>query len=270
VTLRATFVSLRGKKNIEPQRNTKYNTKERKGKSSLIMRTLFAILLLHISLNTVWSQSLNYPEILGEDWKKAESFEKENRSWMEPVLAKNNISYPLAISIIFPELVCYSALRDKMEISLLKTLYINLGEDYANFSIGQFQMKPSFAELIRKQAPSFLQRRSGISFKSSKEYDNILDFRRSIIKDLEDPKMQMNYLIAFIKICEKNFKTNRKEEPSRVKFLAAAYNYGFEKNSGEIESMIDKKFFNTKLFKTTNYSYADISLFWYKQFTSER
>jgi hypothetical protein len=235
-----------------------------------IMRTLFLILLFQLSLNNLWPQIINYSEIFGDNWKKAEAFEKENRSWMEPALEKNHISYPLAIAVIFPELVRYSALRDKMEISLLKTLYINLGEDYANFSIGQFQMKPSFAELIRKQAPSFLQRRSGILFKSSKEYDNILDFRRSIIKDLEDPKMQLNYLIAFIKICEKNFRTNRKDEETKVKFLATAYNYGFEKNSDEIESMTDRKFFSTKLFKTTNYSYADISLYWYKQFSSER
>jgi len=230
------------------------------------MKTLFIILFLHLSVNSLWPQSINYSDIFGEDWKKAEAFEKENRSWMEPVLKKNHIPYPLAIAVIFPELVRYSALRDKMEISLLKTLYINLGEDYANFSIGQFQMKPSFAERIREQAPSFLQRRSGITFKSSKEYDNILDFRRSIIKDLEDPKMQMNYLIALIKICEKNFKTNRKDEASRVKFLAAAYNSGFEKNSGEIESMIDKKYFNTKLFKTKNYSYSEVSYFWYNNY----
>jgi hypothetical protein len=227
------------------------------------MRTLSIILLLHLSLNSVWPQSINYREIFGEDWTKAETFEKENRSWMDSVLSKNNISYPLAIAIIFPELIRYSALRDKMEISLLKTLYINLGEDYANFSIGQFQMKPSFAEHIREQAPSNLQWRSGITFKSRKEYDSILDFRRSIIKDLEDPKMQMNYLITLIRICEKNFKINRKDEASRVKFLAAAYNFGFENDSSEIESAIDKKYFNTKLFKTKNYSYADISYFWY-------
>ena len=234
------------------------------------MRTLFLILLLQLSLNNLWPQTFNYSEIFGEDWKKAVAFVKENRSWMEPVLSKNHISYPLAIAVIFPELVRYSALRDKMEISLLKTLYINLGEDYANFSIGQFQMKPSFAELIRDQAPSFLQRRSGITFKSSKEYNNILDFRRSVVRDLEDPKIQMNYLIAFIKICEKNYKTNRKDESSEVKFLSTAYNYGFEKNSGDIESMIGKKFFNTKLIKTTNYSYADISLFWFLNFMPDR
>ena len=45
---------------------------------------------------------------------------------MQPVLEKNHISYPIAIAVIFPELVRYSALRDKMEITLLKTLYNSL------------------------------------------------------------------------------------------------------------------------------------------------
>jgi len=111
----------------------------------------FILLFFLTSLfNLTYSQSINYQELFGDDWKKAQVFEKENRSWMEPLLAKNHISYPIAIAIVFPELVRYSALRDKMEITLLKTLYVNLGEDYANFSIGQFQMKPSFAEMIRR------------------------------------------------------------------------------------------------------------------------
>ncbi len=189
---------------------------------------------------------------------------------MEPVLARNHISYPLAVAVIFPELVRYSALRDKMEITLLKALYINLGQDYANFSIGQFQMKPSFAEIIREQAPDVIGRRSGITFKSISEYENIYSFRRSIVTDLEDPPTQFNYLVAFLKICEKKFKTNRKDEITRLKFLATAYNFGIDKSADQIEKMIDKKFFNTKLFKTENYSYADVSLFWYKQFLSEK
>jgi hypothetical protein len=80
----------------------------------------------------------------------------------------------------------------------------------------------------------------------------------------------MNYLIAFIKICEKNYKTKRKDESTAVKFLATAYNYGFEKNSDAIESMIGKKFFSTKLFKTTNYSYADISMYWYLKYLTDK
>ena len=189
---------------------------------------------------------------------------------MEPLLAKNHISYPVAVAVIFPELVRYSALRDKMEITLLKALYINLGEDYANFSIGQFQMKPSFAEMIREQAPAVLNPKSGISFKGEAEFDDIKIFRKSIVTDLEDPETQFNYLIAFLKICEKKYKTNRKDNITRLKFLATAYNFGIDKSAEQIDRMVDKKFFNTKLFKTENYSYADVSLFWYRQYMESK
>jgi hypothetical protein len=233
------------------------------------VRILFVFLLLTGLLKPSWSQSVNYRDLFGEDWGKAINYEKENRNWMEPVFAENHIPYPLAIAIIFPELVRYSALRDKMEITLLKALYVNLGEDYANFSIGVFQMKPSFAEMIRDQAPAVLGKRSGINFRNRSAFDDIKDFRKSILNDLEDPKCQVNYLIAFIKICENNFKTDRTNDLSRIKFLATAYNFGFYKTAEEIESMTDKKFFNTSLYKGENYSYADVSLFWYKLYKAE-
>src|SRR5664280_665969 len=199
---------------------------------------ILIFLLFTVLLKSGLSQSLNYQDIFGDDWKKAINFEKENRCWMEPILAKNNISYPLAISIIFPELVRYSALQDKIEITLLKALYINLGNDYADFSIGQFQMKPSFAELIREKASVVTGNKSEISFKKISDYDNIKDFRKSIVSDLEDPKSQIRYLIAFIKICERNFNTGRKDEMSAIEFLATAYNFGIDKNQKEIEHML--------------------------------
>jgi hypothetical protein len=209
---------------------------------------------------------LNYEEIFGDDWKKAEQFERENRNWMAPALEKNHISYPLAIAVIFPELVRYSALMDKMEITLLKALYISLGENYANFSIGRFQMKPSFAQIIREQAHGAISRRSGILLPERSEYEDEKDYRRSIVSDLEDVKTEFNYLIVFMKICDRKFNTGRMEELHRLKFLATAYNHGPDKNAADIESMTDKKFFNTKLFKTENYSYAEVSIFWYRKF----
>jgi len=212
----------------------------------------------------LFSQPLNYVDIFGEDWKRAEAFEAENRCWMEPILERNNISYPLAVAVIFPELVRYSALRDKMETTLLKVLYINLGEEYANFSIGHFQMKPSFAEIIRERASDVLNRRSDVNFKRRVEFSDVKQFRKSIVTDLDDTRAQLNYLSVFIKICEKDHKTNSMDVEERLKFLATAYNYGLDASSGQIESMINKKFFNTKLFNTNNYSYADVSLYWYK------
>ncbi|MBK7625762.1 MAG: hypothetical protein IPJ16_00925 [Bacteroidales bacterium] len=230
------------------------------------MKPIHLLLVFLFQINLSYSQDLDYKAIFESDWTKAVAFETENREWIEPLLKKHNISYPLAIAVIFPELVRYSALRDKMETTLLKTLYVNLGEYYANFSIGQLQMKPSFAESIRKQAPSVLSRRSGITFMDETEFSDIKNYRKSIVTDLEDPKIQFRYLIAFIKICEKRYKTNKMDDLTRIRFLATAYNYGIDKSIDEVNNMIYKKFYNTKLFKTENYSYSDVSVFWYRQY----
>ena len=189
---------------------------------------------------------------------------------MQPLLSANHISYPVAIAVVFPELVRYSALRDKMEIILLKALYINFGDDYANFSIRQSQMKPTFAEIIREQSSSVMSGKSGINFQNSSGYSDIKDFRKSIVTNLENPGTEFNYLIVFLKICEKKYKTNRKGDIARLKFLATAYNYGIDKTEDQIENMTDKKFFNTKLFKTENYSYSDVALFWYNHYRESK
>ncbi len=230
------------------------------------LKNLLTIILFSLLLNPLFSQSLNYQEIFREDWSEANSFVRENRVWIGPLLEKNNISYPLAIAVIFPELVRYSALRDKMEITLLKALYINLGEYYANFSIGQFQMKPSFASVIRDEAPGVMGRRSDIIFKSPDDFSDIQNYRKSIITDMEDPKVQLTYLIAFLRICEKKFKTNRMNETDRLLFLATAYNYGIDKEADQIIRMNKRRFFTTKLIKGEMYSYSDISLYWYKEY----
>lgn len=233
------------------------------------MRTLITTIILFLWLASATSQSIDYKTVFGPDWSKAEAYEAENRVWIEPLLKQYKISYPLAVAIIFPELVRYSALRDKMETTLLKTLYVNLGEYYANFSVGQLQMKPSFAETVRNQSSSFLNNRSGIVFINETEFSDIKNYRKSIVTDLEDPRIQFKYLIAFIKICEKRYKTNRMDELTRVRFLATVYNYGIDKSTDQVYNMIDKKYFNIKPFKSETYSYSDISVFWYSQYLSK-
>ncbi len=229
----------------------------------LKLKEITAFLFLFLFFAEASSQSAGYDKIFGSDWKRALAFERENRNWMQPVLERNKIPYDYAIAVIFPELVRYSALRDKMEISLLKALYINLGEQYADFSIGQFQIKPSFAEIIRSEGPAALGRRSGIRFKQPGEFESISWYRKSIVADLEEPETEFNYVIAFFKICEKKYRIERMDEIHKLKFLATAYNYGIDKSAEQIEDMINSKYFNTRLFKTENYSYADVALFWY-------
>jgi hypothetical protein len=149
-------------------------------------RIFLVTILVSIICLSSSSQTVDYRKLFEDNWEKAEKFEKENKSWMDSILSMNHIDYPIAIAVIFPELLRYSALRDRMETSLLKSLYVNLGEEYANFSIGRFQMKPSFAEVIRSKSVSFYHSRSSVSFNGPKYYDDIKDFRKSIVADLEN------------------------------------------------------------------------------------
>jgi hypothetical protein len=197
------------------------------------------------------------------------SFLDENNEWIVPALEKNRIPYELAVAVIFPELVRYSAIRDKMETTLLKVLYTNLGEDYANFSIGPFQMKPSFAETIRESSSSLMGRRLRKDLEGKSAYRDEKIYRSDIVTDLQDPVTQLNYLVAFIKLCELNYAGCWSDERSKVKFIATVYNTGLDKKPEEIAAMTDKKFFNTKLFKSESYCYSDVALYWYDNYRSQ-
>jgi hypothetical protein len=229
------------------------------------VRSFSALFIFAFLLKPCFAQPVDYSEIFGSDWQKALAFIEENNFWIKPSLEKYNIPYQEAMAVIFPELVRYSAIRDKMEITLLKTLYRNLGDDYADFSVGVFQVKPSFAEKIRSMAPETMGKKAKTLFKKRSSYKYDHDYRAAIITDLGNPRNEINYIIAFFSICRDLFNTDQMDEVLKIKFLATAYNTGFWKSREEIIKMEEKKFFNTKLFKTENYSYADVALFWYDQ-----
>lgn len=233
-----------------------------------VFRSIYVSVLLILAISQFSAaQELDYETIFGADWQKAEEFERENRHWMEAMLNQYDIPYYFGVSVIFPELVRYSAIKDKMETTLLKTLYVNLGEEYANFSIGRFQVKPSFASYIRTESSLCLGRRSEVRFSQPYEFDDISNYRKSIVTDLEDPKTQFNYIVAFFMICRKKFRTPGMDEEERLRFLSTAYNYGIDKTKEQILSMMDKKFFSTKMVKSITYCYSDISLYWYRKKT---
>lgn len=177
------------------------------------------------------------------------------------------MDYYEAISIVFPELVRYSALRDKMEITLLKTLYINKGKEYANFSVGQFQMKPSFAESLIDAGASMRGRKPLIT--DSTSYNDIRSYRAAIVESLEDIHSQLDYLVIFYRIVLKKFDLKKTDARQRIRFLSTAYNFGPFHTENEIITMSEKKFFSTRLVSRELYSYSDISLYWYNHISDK-
>lgn len=233
------------------------------------LRILISLCLVIFHTAVLSAQSDDYRVIFSGNWEKAQSFLDKNESWMKAACERYDIDFPFAAAIIFPELIRYSALRDRIEISLLQTLYINLGEEYADFSVGQFQMKPSFAEQVREKAGSSGDRKIRKMFRSRSYFGSPLEYRESIVSDLEDINSQMNYLISFIRICETRFRRKWGNANDKLRFFATAYNCGLDKDAGYIESMSQKKYFSTKLVPAVTYSYPEISVFWYNQYFSQ-
>ena len=205
----------------------------------------------------------DYRKIFGNDWDKAEEFVKDNEEWMKRLSKILDISYPEAVAVVFPELVRYSALRDRIEVALLQTLYINLGEEYADFSIGYLQMKPSFAVAVHDNS-HLLRGRLKNHFSKSKEKDNPREFRKTIVEDMQKPWLQFIYLAAFIKICESRFSLGDLDEEQRIRFLSTAYNYSFIKNQEQIQAMTGSRYFTTGTDNGRHFSYSDISVYWYR------
>jgi hypothetical protein len=80
------------------------------------------------------------------------------------------------------------------------------GKYYADFSVGYFQMKPSFGEMIEEDARNLLPenylKESG--WKLVLKDDEVS--RKERVRRLSNVRHQLIYLCAFYKICEFRFK----------------------------------------------------------------
>jgi hypothetical protein len=133
-------------------------------------------------------------------------------------------------SIVFPEVMRYNSLKDDIETESLRTLYVQFGEEYANFSIGIFQMKPTFAAQVETKVkqllPDSIFKELQLVYKNTDE-ENI---RSERVERLQDDNWQMIYLTAFILICNEQFKYKIfVSEVEKLQYYATLYNAGLEK-----------------------------------------
>lgn len=210
---------------------------------------------------------ISYPEIFGSHWKEANQFVQSNEIWMQHQCKTWHVDYPLAVSVVFPELVRYSALRDKMEITLLKTLYTHFGSEYSDFSVGVFQMKPSCAEEVLSGVSSFDLPKVSSHFIREHQGLNEKATRAAIVRELENPRSQFRYVLAMITLLEKRFAGRQwEDEKEKVRFFAAAYHGGFNNSETWIFRQTKTPSFHTGLVKpSVGYSYAEVAVFFYSE-----
>jgi hypothetical protein len=75
---------------------------------------------------------------------------QQHNALIQKMAKKYNQNNMPVLSIVFPEIIRYNAFKDFLETKTLEWLYVEYGKDKADFSIGLFQMKPSFVEKLEK------------------------------------------------------------------------------------------------------------------------
>jgi len=157
-----------------------------------------------------------------------------------------------------PEIANHNALGEAAQARASEVFYIQLGEGYADFSLGVFQMKPSFIEGLEKEVASD---------STLKKFRKILSFpqstpsecRRERLRRINDPVWRMTYLCCFCKVLEsKHPNLAFESQESKLKFYAAAYNLGFHRSEADIRKWMVKPFFPNRGAKR-DLAYADVA-----------
>ncbi len=229
----------------------------------IIFTAAFGLLFVYIDF--AQKQEENYSEIFSNDYQRAIQFLRVEK--IDSIIKTHGLNSQEIISIAFPELIRYNSIQDKIETFALETLYVQYGKEYANFSVGEFQIKPSFAERIEID---FLKKRgekellTHFQIKGSDTIQN-QENRSKRLKRIKSLKGMVNYSCLFWKMMNVKYPTC-KSEKEKIKFFATAYNCGYWKSKKEIDSYLLKKFFHTGLSVTSSkYNYADIAWYYFQQ-----
>ncbi|MBL0144786.1 MAG: hypothetical protein IPP48_02535 [Chitinophagaceae bacterium] len=170
-------------------------------------------------------------------------------------------------SIVFPEVMRYNSLKDGIEAESLRTLYVQFGEEYANFSIGLFQMKPTFAVQVEEKAKQLLPDSIYKELQLSYETTDKESIRANRVERLQDNDWQLVYLTAFVCICNEIYKDKKFETTTeKLQWYATVYNAGFNKS----ETYISKKtqednFYLQQNMPDKKFKYAAIAAWFYKK-----
>lgn len=212
---------------------------------------------------------LNYAQIFGKDYQEALFFCTANRSMFEQKATQYDLETKELMAIVFPELIRHSAWSDFLETKALTYLYVNQGKDVADFSIGSFQMKPSFVEKLERTIKENKELKTTFQFilfdaKTTEKAERTIRLERLQKKD-----WQLDYLCCFYKIIDNEFQKELAtlSLKERIYFFAAAYNAGFDQSFDSIQKWTQKACYpyGIKYPSDQQYIYADVAWDYYKQ-----
>jgi hypothetical protein len=209
-----------------------------------------------------------YDKIFSYGYDDALIYLKKNREIINQVFNEDNDEKSIMLSVVFPEIVKYSFLIDYFQKTATELIYIKYGKEKADYSIGRFQMKPSFIEKLEsyiRKSPALSDEYSGIIYYST---DDKRDIRKIRMQRLNTLEWQLYYLKCFFAIMNEKFgHIQWNNKTAKIRFYAAAYNHDFyHANKKEIERWIDRRTFPYGVNSDKEqYAYSKISAYFYKK-----
>ena len=218
------------------------------------------MLWLLFMMDSTTAFSIDYRKVFGSNWVEAERYISEHYDEWKQEFDPFGVDSRMAEAVVFPELIRYSMWKDEIERTAVNGLYVSKGREGANFSIGRFQMKPSFAEEVEQAwNRSSLSKEYGFSFNLA---DNN-EARRSRIRRLSTMLGQCRYLAIFIRLQQQRHpQLSQLTLKEQVRILATAYNRSFSASWQSLCKMQQERYFHTDIIKTRStrlYCYADIA-----------
>lgn len=234
----------------------------------LLLKTYLtaALGLLFVSTTLAQRHEENYSEVFSGNYQQAIKFLQTEKA-IDSIILSQGLNPKELVAIIFPELIRYNSIQDKIETFALETLYVQYGKKYANFSVGEFQIKPSFAEKLEIDFLKEFPEKKWLTQCQVKATDTVLnqENRMKRLKKIKSKKGMAHYLCLFWEVMSSKYPSWKSEE-EKIRFFATAYNSSYWASRREIESFMAKKYFHAGLSMTsTKYNYADIAWYYFQQ-----
>ncbi len=213
-----------------------------------------------IGLFMIAVMSTSYFDSYPEESKYAVDFVTEHKIEIKSI--RKHLSSEdsrLAMCIVAPEVSQYSQMSDAAETFALYSLYVQ--GKVLDFSIGAFQMKPSFAITIEEEIARCDYLKQYRALIIQEKSDRAVRYER--VERLSSLRWQLIYLCAFIEIARK--KTSNlsfKTAEEKLKYWATLYNAGLHASENKIYGLYDIDGFPKLSSKCFNY--ADVCMEFYR------
>jgi len=230
------------------------------------------ILLIVLTAILFTSPAIPFEQLYKREYQEGVNFLTQNQAIIDNGIIQGPGEREKMLSIVFPELIRYSLFSDFFETKSLEVGYVNFGAGLVDFSIGRFQMKPSFVESLEEE----ILKVDTLRYKYTELLtggDSSDTWKRQVrVTRLSSLAGQLLYLSCFYDIMEHKYRSHTwSDVESRLRFYATAYNHGFTNEKQEITRWENVETFPFGWsFDGSQYIYADIAVHFYRERVKNR